>query len=114
MSKERAARLALIRETLDEPEEKGESPRERERREKTNAVKNAALDLAADFLAQWAKMAESQERIAKAVEKIAEGPVLSPLGKGEVVGKLARFEPAVAPEMVERLVAAVEKLADVG
>lgn len=53
-------------------------------------------------------MLDSLERIAVALETRA---TVAPMGKGTIIGELAKFEPAIPPEAVERIVKALETLA---
>lgn len=89
MSKERAAAIRTILTTLA-----NDDPQGRNRDE-------AIFTLIADGL-------RSLDRIATALEKPA---TIAPMGEGLVVGELAKFEPAIAPEQVAKIVEALEKIA---
>lgn len=114
MSKERMARLALVRALLIEeapkphkgadPKEPTETPAEKQERENQNAGTGAVIELAAELLNNIA-------RIADALETMAHPMVMAPMGKGTVVGELAQFEQAIDPAVAERIATALEHLA---
>jgi hypothetical protein len=51
------------------------------------------------------------ERIALALEERNKAKTVAPMGAGVVCGELAKFEPVISPELVERAVVALEAIA---
>lgn len=51
--------------------------------------------------------------IAESLTKLANQPKLQPHGEGLVVGEIAKFEPAISPEHIERIARALEKQAGI-
>lgn len=97
MSKELNTRLIALREKLKATEDK-----------KDHANIDLVFDIAGDVLGHVTTISGSLKRIADSLEKRA---TVAPMGEGLVVGELAKFEPAIDPALVQRLVKAVEKLA---
>lgn len=97
MSKEMTAKLNQLRDAMKVDTAKAD-----------HANIDLAFDIAGEVITNVMGINANLGRIADSLEKRA---TIAPIGEGVVMGELAKFEPAIDPKMVERLVDAVEKLA---
>lgn len=99
----KAALATLTTSSIEAGPGEGEDKRERKARETRNAEHQAMTVLITHGLSLANRLVAALETTAR--------PSIALAGEGTVIGEIAKFEPLLSPELVERAVAALEAIA---